>query len=41
MKEAVITICMKNLDKFDGNHIGSVFWFNLDREFLKNKSFYT
>ena len=38
MKEAVVTICGKDLDKFEGQSIGSTSWFNLDREFLKKFS---
>ena len=40
MKEAVVTICRKVLDIFEGQSIGSKGWFNLDHEFF-NRKFYT
>ena len=30
IKEAVVTICRKDLDNFEGWPIGSTVWFNLD-----------
>ena len=41
MKYAVVTICRKDSDKFDGQSKGSTGWFNIDNEFLKIKNFYT
>ena len=35
MKEAVVTICRRNSDKFKGQYKGPTRWFNLDREFLE------
>ena len=35
MKQAVVTICRKGLDKFDGQFKGSTVWFKLDSGFLK------
>ena len=35
MKYAVVTICRKDSDKFEGQSKGSTGWFNLDFEFLK------
>ena len=35
MKEAVVTICRKDLDKFEDQYKGSTRWFNIDSE-LKN-----
>ena len=37
MKEAVIKICGKDSDKFEGRSKGSTVWFNIDHEFLKRK----
>ena len=37
MKEAVVTICRKGLDNFQGGPIRSTCWFDLDHEFLKGK----
>ena len=36
-KEAMIRICGKYSDKFEGHSKGSTGWFNLDNEFLKGK----
>ena len=36
-KEPVVKICRKNLDKFQGQSTGSIGWFILDREWLKEK----
>ena len=33
MKESVVTIRRKNLDKFEGQSKGSTGWFNIDNEF--------
>ena len=33
MKEAVVTICRKDLYNFEGQSKGSIGWFNLDHEF--------
>ena len=35
MKEAVLTIRGKDLDKFEGQSKGSIGWFNLDHELKK------
>ena len=35
MKEAVVTIRGKDLDKFEGQYIVSKGWFNIDNEWLK------
>ena len=35
MKYAVVTICRKDSDKFDGQSKGSTGSFNIDNEFLK------
>ena len=37
MKEAVITICRKDLDKFEGQSKVSTGWFKLDSELKKTK----
>ena len=37
MKEAVVTICRKDSDKFEGQYKGSKIWFNLDRQFFRGK----
>ena len=37
MKEAVVTIRRKDLDKFEGQYKGSTGWFNIDHEFLRKK----
>ena len=34
MKEAVVTICGKDLDYFKGKSKGSTYWFNIDHEFF-------
>ena len=39
MKEAVVTICRKDSDKFEGKSKGYTGWFNLDCETLKRKIF--
>ena len=39
MKEAVVTICEKDSDKFEGQSKGSTGWFNLDSEFIKRKKY--
>ena len=36
MKEAVVTIRMKDSDKFEGQSKGSTGWFNLDHDFFLN-----
>ena len=35
MKEAVVTLCGKDSDKFEVKYKGSKEWFNLDIEFFK------
>ena len=35
MKNAVVTICRKGLDKFQGQSKGSTGWFKIDGGFLK------
>ena len=37
MKEAVVTICRKGLDKFQGQSKGSTGWFKLDSGFFKTR----
>ena len=39
MKEAVVTICRKDLDNFEGRSKGSTGWFKLDSEFFFNLQF--
>ena len=39
MKEAVVTIRRKYLDKFEGKYKGSTRWFKLDSEFFFNLQF--
>ena len=39
IKEAVVTICRRYLDKFEGQYKGSTGWFNLDHD-LKKSIFY-
>ena len=34
MKEAVVTICRKDSDEFEGQSKGYIWCFNLDRDFL-------
>ena len=36
MKEAVVTICRKDLDKFEDQSKGSTRWFNIDSELKKS-----
>ena len=37
MKESVVTICGKDLDKFEGKYKGYTVWFKLDSGFFKAK----
>ena len=37
MKEAVVTTCRKDSDKFEGQSKGSTVWFNINSEFKKRK----
>ena len=37
MKEAVVAICRKGLDNFEGHSKVSTGWFSIDHEFLKRK----
>ena len=36
MKEALVTICRKDSDKFESQSKGSTEWFDLDSGFLKD-----
>ena len=38
MKEAVVTICRKDLDNFEGRYKGSTGWFKLDIDLKETKS---
>ena len=40
MKQAVVTMCRKDSDKFQSQYKGSIGWFNLDHNFLR-RNFYT
>ena len=37
MKEAVVTVCGKDSDKFEGQSKGSTGWFNIDNNFIRRK----
>ena len=40
MNEAMVVICGKDSDNFDGHFKGSTGWFNLDNEFKKKSVVY-